>query len=317
MSYRIVLNLFPRPGEPADGAAHARASHEVLRRFTARFGDRFTTMVPRRFPDLPPDPNVGYIDCATPDKGMLHEVDRWIRRGSDGAAELVGEMRVGIGLAAADDPRTLARARWVDLLAEPVKEPGATYPHACGQCGRPDAERVPDPFPLDEWSARKPAELLRADNAVYLVKPRVLSLFEAHAPGQFYGGAVVVGGRHEPHAEWRWLRPRSHLDGRAIWEGVDPCLGCGVPRQWERRLDEHPDQPQLLRTFGPPDLQFARIERRPRRLKSHPLSPAAALVSGRLYAALSENKIKGLYRPAEIFISVRPDSEEPTLADLT
>ena len=315
MPYRIVLNLFPRPGESVDGPAHAQASHEVLRRFTLRFSDRFERMVPRRFPDLPPDPNVGYVDCATPDKGMLHEVDQWIRHGADGAAERVGEMRVGIGISAADDPRTVARARWVDLLAEPVKESGAAYPHACGRCGRPDAERIPDPFPLDERSARKPAELLRADNAVYLVKPRALSLFQAHALGQFDAGAVVVGGRHEPHAEWRWLRPQSHLDGRAIWHGVDPCPGCGVPGRWQRRLDQYPDQPQFLRTFGPPDLQFARIDSFPRRLKTTPVSPAAALVSGRFYAALLENKVKGLCPPAEIFISVRPDSEEPTLRD--
>lgn len=312
--YRIVLNIFPPTGEAPESPGFAAASREVLGRFTGRFRGAFVTIVPRRFPDLPADESVGYVDCQTTDKSALYDVYRWTREGADGAADAVGELRVGIALASQRSADTLARARWVDLLADPVDTPEAVYPRVCAECGRPDGDVVPGQFSVSAKVAKKPTEMLRTANSICLMKPRVLSLFQQAAAGQFDSGPVVVAGRGAP-TDWTWVRPTSCLDGRAIWHGIDPCPACGMPRAWTRRLDEHPDQPQLLRTFGPPDVQFARIERWPRLLKTHKLFAGPALVSGHLYAALLGEKVKGLHPPAEVFISVRPDAEEPTLLD--
>ena len=311
MQYEVGIGLFPKD-QNLDNPGYQAATKEVLRQFERKFGEKLNNIRAWRFPDLPPDPRVDSMAALTDDKSVLMELYRWIQQGADGIATTV-DLRAAIALADRKNDRTVARARWVELLIDFKDISRAKYGHICAECGAAQADQVPDPFPVDGKFFKTPAEMYFVWNATYVVSQKILALFQQMAAGQFDSGAVVVSGRADLNGKYSWVRPHSYLNGRAIWFPQDPCLKCGVPRQWERRLDDYPDQPQLLRTFGPRELNFARIDRWARRPKTSPIPPNSAIVSGGLYAALRSNGVKRMEFPPDIYISVLPDATEPTL----
>ena len=311
MQYEVGIGLFPQ-GQDLESRGYQTATKEVLRQFERRFGKKLSNIRAWRFPDLPPEPRVDSIAALTDDKSVLMELYRWIQQGADGAAKAV-ELRAAIAIADRKNEQTVARARWVELLADFKDISRAKYEHICPECKAAQADHVPDPFPVDGKFFKKPAEMFFVHNATYVVSQKILALFEQMAAGQFDTGSVVVTGRADLNGKYSWVRPRSYLKGRAIWFPQDPCPKCGIPRQWDRRLNDYPDQSQLLRTFGPRELNFARIDRWARRLKISPVPPNSAVVSGGLYSALRDNGVKGIEFPPEIYISVLPDAREPTL----
>jgi hypothetical protein len=312
MQYKVGIGFFPQAGD-VESRSYQAATKEVLRQFERRFGKKLSNIEAKRFPNLPPDPYLDNINALAEDKSVVMEMDRWIKEGADGTAKAVRELRTGITIAGADNEQTVARARWVELLVDFKDISRAKYEHICPECQTADGDRVPDPYLVDGKFFKKPAEMYFVHNATYVVSQKILGLIEQMAADQFDSGSVVVSGRADLNGKYAWIRPRSYLNGRAIWFPQDPCPKCSFPRQWERRLDEYPDQPQLLRTFGPNELNFARIDRWARRLKISPVPPNSAVVSGGLYSALRNNGVKGIEFPPEIYISVLPDAKEPTL----
>jgi hypothetical protein len=313
MQYDMGMSLFPAAGQTFESPGYAAATKDLFRQFECRFGAKLTDLAAKRFPNLPPEPYIDGINFLATDKSLLLDIYQWIKKGADGAAKGVGEIRVGIAIADAKNEQTVARARWVELLVDFKDISQAKYEHICPECQSADADRVPDPFPVNGKFFKKPAEMYFVHNATYVVSQKILGLFEQMAADQFDSGSVVVSGRADLEDKYSWIRPRAYLKGRAIWFGQDPCPKCHVPRDWDRRLDDYPDQPQLLPTFGSKELNFARIQRFARRLKTLPVPPNSAIVSGGLYSALRNNGVKGIEFPPEIYISVLPDTKEPTL----
>jgi len=312
MQYKVGIALFSS-GQDRGSRGYQNATKEVLRQFEQRFGRKLSDIKARRFPDLPPEPHVDSIAALTEDKSVLMEIHQWIKQGADGTLKDVGEIRAGISVAHAENEQIVARARWVDLLVDSKEISQAKYEHICPECKRADADRIPDPFLVDGKYFKKPAEMYFVDNAAYVVSQKILGLFNQMAPDQFESGSVTVSGRADLKGKFCWIRPLAYLKGRANWFGEDPCPKCGVPRKWDQRLDDYPDQPRLVRTFGPRELNFARIARWERRLSTMQVPGNAAIVSGGLYSMLRKNGVKGMEFPPEIYISVVSDNQEPTL----